>query len=873
MGQKLYLIDGHALIFKMHYAFVGRPMVNSRGENTSIIYGFTKYLLELLDHYRPSHIGVSFDPPGGSFRNELYPLYKANRGETPAEVIAALEPLTLILRAMNIPVLMLSGFEADDVIGSAARRFACGDMDVYMVTPDKDYGQLVSPHIFQFKPGKSGSENEVLSEAEVCDKWKISSTSQVIDMLALCGDSSDNVPGVQGVGPVGAAKLLAKYSSVEGIYEHLDSLTARQRESFLAARDHIALSKQLVTIKTDIPLEWNKEDFVLDTVFNSELGDLLDRYEMPSLKRLVDKVVSFAAPQQGPRPAEAEIGSLRVSEPAALCPEGKVAVALAPQKGSLAVCDCGKYAVAPAARFAALLSDESVVKICEDSKALISSLAGSPVELKGQVLDVTLMHYVLNPEKSHKLEDICQEYLGRGVGQQKEMEQQSLFDEMDSEPEAPSSLGDSLACTYALGVKLHSALEESPELLELYLKVEAPLAGVLSAMERRGVKIDTAALEDYGQSLRKRMEEQERQVRQIAEDEQFNIMSVRQVGELVFEKLKLDPGAKKPRKGSWPTDEKTLAALSDRSPVIDHILEYRGLRKLLSTYIEPLAGYVSPLDGRVHTTFNQALTSTGRLSSSNPNLQNIPIRTPDGQPLRRAFVSGDEGSVIMSADYSQIELRLMAHLSGDEHLKEAFRQGLDIHKATASKIFGVPLQEVSAEQRRVAKTANFGIIYGISAFGLSQNLGCSRSEAASIIEDYFASFPTIRDFIDSTLRSARQNGYVQTIFKRRRYIPDINSTNAALRSVAERNAVNAPVQGSAADIIKLAMIGVDEALKQQGLKSFMVLQIHDELLLEVRREEIEAVRTLLREKMEGAASLSVPLTIECNYGQNWLDAH
>ena len=422
-------------------------------------------------------------------------------------------------------------------------------------------------------------------------------------------------------------------------------------------------------------------------------------------------------------------------------------------------------------------------------------------------------------------------------------------------------------------MKLHSALEESPELLELYLKVEAPLAGVLSAMERRGVKIDTAALEDYGQSLRKRMEEQERQVRQIAEDNQFNIMSVRQVGELVFEKLKLDPGAKKPRKGSWPTDEKTLAALSDRSPVIDHILEYRGLRKLLSTYIEPLAGYVSPLDGRVHTTFNQALTSTGRLSSSNPNLQNIPIRTPDGQPLRRAFVPGDEGSVIMSADYSQIELRLMAHLSGDEHLKEAFRQGLDIHKATASKIFGVPLQEVSAEQRRVAKTANFGIIYGISAFGLSQNLGCSRSEAASIIEDYFASFPTIRDFIDSTLRSARQNGYVQTIFARRRYIPDINSTNAALRSVAERNAVNAPVQGSAADIIKLAMIGVDEALKQQGLKSFMVLQIHDELLLEVRREEIEAVRTLLREKMEGAASLSVPLTIECNYGQNWLDAH
>ena len=873
MGQKLFLIDGHALIFKMHYAFMGRPMVNSRGENTSIIYGFTKYLLELLDHYRPSHIGVSFDPPGGSFRNELYPLYKANRGETPAEVIAALEPLTLILRSMNIPVLMLSGFEADDVIGSAARRFASGDMDVYMVTPDKDYGQLVSEHIFQFKPGKSGSENEVLSSADVCRKWNIASPSQVIDMLALCGDSSDNVPGVQGVGPVGAAKLLAKYSSVEGIYQNLDSLTERQRESFLSARDHISLSKQLVTIKTDIPLEWKREDFVLDTVFTSELGDLLDRYEMPSLRRLVDKVISFASPQQGSPVSDIVIESLKISDVSSLKPDGKIALSQGPTPGTLAVCDSEKYAVGAPAEFSGLISDESVEKICADSKSLISSLAESSLELKGQVLDLSLMHYVLNPEKSHKLEDICEEYLGRSNRKEKELEQQSLFDSLDTEQEADSSLGYSLACQYALGPKLLSALKDSPALLELYLRLEAPLAGVLSRMERRGVKIDTAALEEYGRSLKKRMEEQERAVRSIAEDEQFNIMSVRQVGELVFEKLKLDPAAKKPRKGSWPTDEKTLQGLSDRSPVISHILEYRGLRKLLSTYIEPLAGYVSPLDGRVHTTFNQALTSTGRLSSSNPNLQNIPIRTPDGQPLRRAFVPADDSSVMMSADYSQIELRLMAHLSGDEHLKEAFRQGLDIHNATASRIFKVPLDMVTADQRRVAKTANFGIIYGISAFGLSQNLGCSRTEAASIIKDYFASFPSIRDFVDSTLRSARQQGYVQTIFERRRYIPDINSTNAALRAVAERNAVNAPVQGSAADIIKLAMIEVDSALREQPLKSFMVLQIHDELLLEVRREEIETVQKLLRDKMEGAVSLSVPLTIECNYGQNWLDAH
>ncbi len=914
--MKLFLIDGHALIFKMYYAFLGRPMVNSQGVDTSILFGFTKYLLELIDRERPTHIAVSFDPPGGTFRNELYPAYKANRGETPALVIAALEPLTQIVEALDIPVLMIPGFEADDVIGSAARRFEAEGFEVCMVTPDKDYGQLVSPRVRQLKPGKSGGESELLGVAEVCDKWKISAPAQVIDILALCGDASDNVPGVQGVGPVGAAKLLGKYGSVEGIYEHLGELTARQQEQFRAAQDHIALSKRLVTIKTDIPLDVTAEQLVYDTVETPEVDALLDRYEMPSLKRLLKKV-SVTSDSAG-RPAASENGFAsagRLVPPATVathglvnggdplrssggderearsCPEAsslsaacplivksidikeikgnKIAINLQGEK--LYVATEAGVAEGTPEDFRTLLEDAAVVKAGADLKAQAGALAARGIRLAGRLEDIALMHYLLGPERSHKTDVLARSYLGVELEAAAPSDTGSLFDEL------PGDTGPDRVLETAAILRLSDILLQEMAATEgmqhLYDDIEEPLIGVLARMEQTGVKVDLGSLRDFADGLRRKMVEREAEVRRLADDPTLNILSPKQIGVILFEKLKLDPKARKPKSGNWPTDEQTLSHLADRSPIIDAILDYRGLRKLLSTYIEPFAGYISPKDGRVHTTFNQALTSTGRLSSSNPNLQNIPVRTEEGREIRKAFVAGEEGWRMMSADYSQIELRLMAHLSGDAHLVDAFRHGLDVHAATAAKIFRIPLEEVTADQRRIAKTANFGIMYGISSFGLAERLRCPRSEAKQIIDDYFASFPSIRGFIDATVAQARERGYVETLFGRRRYIADISAGNAALRALAERNAVNAPIQGTAADIIKLAMIAVDRRLREGGFRSRMVLQIHDELLLEVPQDEIAPVRDLLVHEMENVITLSVPLTVECNDGKTWLEAH
>ena len=891
--MKLFLIDGHALVFKMYYAFLGRPMVNSKGVDTSILFGFTKYLLELIDREKPTHIAVSFDPPGGSFRNTIYPEYKANRSETPQLVIDALEPLISIVKALDIPVLMIKGFEADDVIGSMARRSAAEGFDVYMVTHDKDYGQLVAPHVFQYKPGKSGADNEVIDEAGICEKWGIERPSQVVDILTICGDSSDNVPGVQGVGPVGAAKFLSKYGTVENIYAHLSELTPKQQEMFKAAMDHLPLSKKLVTIKTDIPLMVSADQMVLNTNVGPELTGWLDRYEMPSLKRHVAKIwgdvpqAQSAAPVAAapatipddlPEPALFEhqaIGELDYLEvPAAeIAAEvkklGKCAVVVSNGKVTLAT--GSKAGTANAKEFKAILTDPSIIKCGFSMKSQMNELAAEGIELQGRLLDSELMHYLLNPERSHQLEMLAEHYLGLSLeGKQPEESLGSLF---DADGEATSDKPDSreAVIVFLLAEKLRSELGDG-KAAELYEKIEEPLIKVLARMEQVGVRIDPESLRDFSDGLRKTVLEKEQEVRDLAGVPTLNVSSPKQIGEVLFEKLRIDPQAKKPAKGSWPTDEETLLKYSDANPIIDAILDYRGTKKLLSTYIEPLPGYISSKDGRVHTTFNQALTSTGRLSSSNPNLQNIPVRTEQGREIRKAFTA-PKGSVIMSADYSQIELRLMAHLCGDAHMIQAFREGQDVHAAMAAKIFRKPLAEVTPDDRRVAKTANFGIMYGISSFGLAQRLHVPRTVAAQIIDDYFASFPTIRSFIDGTLESARRTGYVETIFGRRRYVPDVNSHNGNIRAMAERNAVNAPIQGSAADIIKLAMIGVDQALREQGLRSRMVLQIHDELVLEVPEDEIQPVKRILTEQMEGVMTLSVPLTVECNYGKNWLEAH
>ena len=887
--MKLYILDGHALIFKMYYAFLGRPMVNSKGEDTSIIFGFTKYLLDLVIRERPSHLAVAFDPPGGTFRNQLYPEYKANRAETPQLIIDALDPLCTILKALDIPVLMVKGFEADDVVGSMAKRSASEGFDVYMVTPDKDYGQLIEDHIFMYKPGKGGADKEIFGVREICEKYKIARPQQVIDLLTLCGDSSDNVPGVQGVGPVGAAKLLSKYGTVESIYAHLSELSAKQQEAFKAALPHIALSKQLVTIKTDIPLRTSAEDMKLSSGIGPEILRLVDYYQMRSLLRSLSQIwvlpkeevrtpqepdSIFQSDDPAPEPLlEQKCESLNFSEMAfeAFCEKvlSVGAMSLYGDAGTLTLCCEDAVCCDKAEKFRSLLENPAVEKRGYSLKKLLRELLAKGIEMEGRLLDVELLHYILDPERSHQMDMIVRSYLGVDLESVKAPARELSLFEDDPAQSGPVFSSNEAASLYIIAPRLYAELGP---MSELYDRIEEPLTKVLARMEHSGVLIDPQSLAEFAEGLRREMAGCEARVREIAGNGQLNVASPKQVGELLFEQLKLGGKVKKSGRGAWPTDEETLSSLNDSTGVVDAILEYRGTRKLLSTYIEPIPAFVSRTDGRVHTTFNQALTATGRLSSSNPNLQNIPIRTEQGREIRKAFVA-PKGKVIMSADYSQIELRLMAHFCGDEHMRQAFRQGLDVHKAMAAKIFHKSMEEVTDNDRRLAKTANFGIMYGISSFGLSQRLKISRSEASKLIDDYFASFPSIRQFIDITLQQAREKGYVETLFGRRRYVADVNSRNGNVRAVAERNAVNAPIQGTAADIIKLAMIGVDKALREQGLQSRMVLQIHDELVLEVPLCEIEPVKRILTEQMEGVARLEVPLTVECNYGKNWLEAH
>ena len=864
MSQKLFLIDGHALVFKMYYAFLRRPMINSKGADMSVLFGFTKYLLEMIEREQPTHIAVAFDPPGGTFRNEMYPPYKGTRPPTPQLIIDALEPLTELVQAMNIPVLMLPGFEADDVIGSAACRFAGEETDVYMVTPDKDYGQLITDHAFQLKPGKGGSADELVTPKEICAKYGISDPRQVIDMLAICGDTADNVPGVKGVGEVGAGKLVARYGSVENIYAHLDELPPKQKAMFEEARDYIALSKELVTIKTDIALDTTLEDMRLDMDFSPAIADLFEKYEFNSLKRYIAHIA---------RPAESEPETaleMREVSPAewskAARKAGKIAVRFAEP---LAVATAGGLvAEGPAEAFKDILEDPSIEKWGFDLKAAAHGLG----RLEGRWMDIALMHYLIDPEKSHKAEILAKSYLGVTIEEApaEAPAELSLFDEAPEETVVHHTK--EAAALLPLGEKILAEMK-GKGLEKLYFEMEEPLSKVLWKMEVAGVKVDVAQLNAFAGNLRGEIAAHEAKVREMAGVPDLNVSSPKQIGEVLFEKLALDPKAKKSARGQYTTDEATLSALYDRHPVIGEILEFRAAKKLLSTYIEPFPGYVSPKDGRVHTTFNQALTATGRLSSSNPNLQNIPVRTERGREIRKAFVPGAPGNVIMSADYSQIELRLMAHLSCDAHLVKAFRDGQDVHAATAAKIFRIPLDAVTADQRRIAKTANFGIMYGISSFGLAERLRIGRKEAKQIIDDYFASFPAIRSFIDATLASCRENGYVETLFGRRRYIPDINARNGTVRALAERNAVNAPIQGSSADIIKLAMIRVDRRMAEAGLRSRMVLQIHDELLFDCLPDEVDALRSIVIDEMERVIALSVPLTVDCNVGNNWLDAH
>ena len=887
MEKKLFLIDGHALIFKMYYAFLRRPMINSKGADMSILFGFTKYILELIEREKPTHIAVAFDPPGGTFRHEMYPEYKGTRSETPQLVIDALEPLTELCEALKIPVLMVRGYEADDVIGSMAKRAEKEGFTTYMVTPDKDYGQLISPSIIQYKPGKAGSEVELIDTQKICEKYGISKPEQVVEILTICGDTSDNVPGVKGVGEVGAGKLIGKYGTVANIYEHIGELTPKQREAFENARDHIGLSHELVTIKTDIALEVRTEDMAVACCYDAEIADLFEKYEFGSLRRFIGDV-------QPSEPKEEKSIDFHETETGHVIAKayktGRCALLTDSENESIFSPVCGMTVAAEdengqiaAARgslkdFADLLASEEVVKFGYDLKYQRDVIMNNGFKLEGKFMDIELMHYLINPEKSHKIDILAKTYLDINIDDLKQKqdsrtEELSLFDEVPDDDKAEDRYPEA-AVTLLLGIKVEEELK-SLELDGLYGKMEEPLLKVLSDMEKEGVKIDTAQLLRYASSLSVEMNSIQDKIREMAEEPDLNIMSPKQIGVVLYEKLALDSKVK-PKSGvrySYPTDEETLSSLAHKHPIINEILEYRGIRKLLSTYIEPLPAYISPVTGRIHTTFNQALTATGRLSSSKPNLQNIPIRTERGKEIRKAFVPSRPDGVIVSADYSQIELRIMAHLSCDSHLIAAFREGKDVHAITAAKIFGITPEEVTADQRRIAKTANFGIMYGISSFGLAQRLKLGRAEAKKIIDDYFMNFPAISTYINDTIAAARETGYVETIFGRRRYLPDINSRNATVRALAERNAINAPIQGTSADIIKLAMINVADRLKNEGLQSRMVLQIHDELVFDTVPSEVDLLKKIVTEEMENVISLSVPLTVECNHGNNWLEAH
>lgn len=887
MDNRLFLIDGHALIFKMYYAFLRHPMINSKGADMSVLFGFTKYLLELIEKEKPTHLAVAFDPPGGTFRHEMFPDYKGTRAETPQLVIDSLEPLIELCGALRIPVLMVKGYEADDVIGTVSVKAAKAGCTVYMVTPDKDYGQLVTPSVLQFKPGKSGGENEILGPAEVCERYGIESPSQVIDMLTICGDASDNVPGVKGVGEVGAGKLIRKYGSVDGVYAHLDELSTKQREAFTQAEGHIALSRDLVTIRTDVPVDFDLEAMRVDMEFDPRIADLFEKYEFSSLSRYIRHIDVAGSRREAEKPV-LEVREAGVDEVVSIARKTGVCsvvmdyasegiftsvtgVTVAVGTGEME----GVSASGSLEDFAGLLSDRNVAKAGYDLKRQCDVLFNCGKALEGKLLDIELLHYLLDPERSHRLDVLAKSYLGVDVldsGTQVQAQPLSLFDDISEDlPENHS--GEAVAQVLLSGRIMDDLRKNSLD--GLYDTLEEPLVRVLSEMECCGVKVDLNQLRDFAASLRKELEQRQQRIREMAGEPELNILSTRQIGAVLFEKLALDPKvkAKTDKRYSYSTDEETLAAIAHKHPIVNEILEYRGVKKLLSTYIEPFPNFVSPRTGKIHTTFNQALTSTGRLSSSKPNLQNIPIRTERGKEIRKAFVPSSPDRVILSADYSQIELRIMAHLSQDAHLLEAFNKGEDVHAATASKIFGIPLDKVTPEQRRIAKTANFGIMYGISSFGLSQRLKISRSEAKSLIDGYFESFPSVRSFIDRAIASVKETGYAKTLFGRRRYLPEINAGNATVRANAERNAINAPIQGTSADIIKKAMTGVSRAMSEAGLRSRMVLQIHDELVFDAFEDEIPLLREIVVREMENVVKLSVPLTVECNYGKNWLEAH
>ena len=779
--KTLLLIDAYAMIYRAYYAFIRAPRMNSRGENTSAIFGFIVTFEDLLKRLKPSHIAVAFDPAGPTFRHEAFEQYKAQRQETPEDIRWAVPRIKQILQAMNVPVLEVPGYEADDLIGTLAHKAEKEGFEVYMATPDKDYGQLVSEHIFMYRPRHTGGF-EKLGPQEVCGKYGLQNQSQVIDLLGLMGDSSDNIPGCKGVGEKTAVQLLQQFGSIDNLLANTDQLKGALQRKVQEQVEDIRFSYFLATIKTDVPIDFDAQSLVYQEKNWDKLAPLYRELEFNSL-------LKQAPNQQNSLPSgRSGIGSKKSTKPEATLD-----------------------------LFASINPDTTPLPLPNDTEGLPNDTSDS--------VEGRLVSYLLNPEVAFN-------------------------------PNQPINW---------------DALKADSSLWNLYQEVELPLSAILREMEQAGVRIDVPMLKQAEIQLNEELQTLEQQIYTSASTT-FNINSPKQVGEVLFDQLQLDAKAKKSKNGQYSTSEEVLLALKPKHPVVGMILAYRELKKLISTYISALPTYINPATGKIHTTYNQTVTATGRLSSSNPNLQNLPIRSERGQLIRQAVIP-DEGCLFLSADYSQIELRLMAHFSQDPHLVEAFRSGQDIHAATAAKIFNVPIEDVTKDQRRQAKTANFGIIYGISAFGLAQQLDCSRSEAKALIEGYFAAFPGVIDYIEQQKQLAREQGYAVTLFGRKRYLPDILSHNATVRSFAERNAVNSPIQGTAADIIKMAMVTIHRRLKEEGLKAQMIMQVHDELNFNVPQNEVDKVREIVVNEMQNVVHLTVPLIADCGVGTNWLQAH
>lgn len=913
--KKLFLLDAFALIYRSYYAFIKTPRFTSTGINTSAMLGFTNTLLELIEKEKPSHMAVVFDPEGPTFRHKMYKEYKAHRPPMPDDLKKSIPYIKKIIQAFNIAELSINGFEADDVIGSLAKLAEKKGYTTYMVTPDKDYAQLVSEHIFMYKPKRSGREVEVWGIPEVQENFGVKTSQQVIDILGLMGDASDNIPGCPGIGAKTAQKLIGLYQSIDGVYENTNSLKGKQKERIVDSEEQVRFSRELATIALNAPIEFDERALKLKHFDEEKLAAIFKELEFFSLHERVFKKQQTSLNLQENKDTSQKQEEKKIPKQKKLNTQYFVLheqQAIASLKAELSMQNqfAFKFVYANgdanvekiigiafsfkndkaffvpfpkepekakklAREFSLIFGDEQILKIGHNCKKDILAFRNLGVELKAPIFDTQVAHYLLFPEQNHSFSVVAKLFLHYELAHSDETAENNQKSQLSLNLEEEPVKYDIHCKEVAIALELKAELEKqlkSNNLKKLFCNMEMPLLHILANMEFYGVSVDVPFLKNYALVLNKEAALVETEIKTLAGID-FNVSSPKQLGEVLFEKLKLDSKAKKTKSGQYSTSEAILSKLSSKHEIIQKVLDFRSLKKLISTYLEALPTYINKETGKIHTSFHQTETATGRLSSVRPNLQNIPIKTKQGRLIRKAFIPSSEDHVFLSADYSQIELRLMAHMSKDENMIEAFLHDADFHKATAAKIYKIPIEQVNSEMRSRAKTANFGIIYGISAWGLAERLKISRTEGKALISGYFESFPKVKAFMDESIEKARKNEFVNTIMGRKRHLKDINSSNAIVRGVAERNAINAPIQGSAADVIKIAMINIEKRMKKEGMKSKMIIQVHDELNFDCLKTELETMKIIVQEEMENAVQLLVPLTVDMGTGENWLEAH